>query len=325
MSDEGIMPEGNMAERPPIDPRKFRDPDVTAGGERRATVSLHRLATLWFNTGTLCNITCHNCYMESSPTNDRLAYITASEVRTFLDEIARENLPVEEIGFTGGEPFMNPHFVEMLEDALARGFRALVLTNGMQPMHHKRPPLLAIKERHGAALRVRASMDHYTREKHEAVRGPRTWAPMVEGLTWLAANGFNLAVAGRTLWSEPEEVQRAGYAALFSALDLPVDAWDPAALVLFPEMDATMDVPEITAGCWDILGVAPETVMCASSRMVVKRKGADRPVVVPCTLLPYDPRFELGPNLAGAAGAVRLNHPHCARFCVLGGASCSAR
>ena len=318
------MPEGNLAERPSIDPRKFRDPDVTAAGERRATVSLHRLATLWFNTGTLCNITCHNCYIESSPTNDRLAYITAGEVRAFLDEVARENLPVEEIGFTGGEPFMNPHFLEMLEDALARGFRALVLTNGMKPMHHKRAPLLAIKERHGAALTVRVSMDHCAREKHEAVRGPRTWAPMVEGLTWLAANGFNLAVAGRTLWNEPEKVQRAGYAALFAALDLRLDAWDSAALVLFPEMDATVDVPEITVACWGILGVAPETVMCANSRMVVKRKGAEAPVVVPCTLLPYDPQFELGPDLASAAGTVRLNHPHCARFCVLGGASCSA-
>jgi hypothetical protein len=57
--------------------------------------------------------------------------------------------------------------------------------------------------------------------------------------------------------------------------------------------------------------------------MVVKRKGAQRPAVVACTLLPYDPQFELGTTLADAAGAVKLNHPHCARFCVLGGGSCS--
>ena len=58
--------------------------------------------------------------------------------------------------------------------------------------------------------------------------------------------------------------------------------------------------------------------------MVVKHKGRAHPVVVPCTLLPYDARFELGETLAGAARVVKLNHPHCARFCVLGGASCSA-
>jgi hypothetical protein len=57
--------------------------------------------------------------------------------------------------------------------------------------------------------------------------------------------------------------------------------------------------------------------------MVVRRKGADAPAVIACTLLPYDPQFELGKTLAEAEGAVHLNHPHCAKFCVLGGASCS--
>ena len=64
--------------------------------------------------------------------------------------------------------------------------------------------------------------------------------------------------------------------------------------------------------------------MCASSRMVVKRKGADTPAVLACTLLPYAPEFELGTTLEEAEKDVSLNHPHCAKFCVLGGASCSA-
>jgi hypothetical protein len=58
--------------------------------------------------------------------------------------------------------------------------------------------------------------------------------------------------------------------------------------------------------------------------MVVKRKGAERPAVLACTLVPYDAQFEMGPTLKDAAGSVPLNHPHCARFCVLGGASCNA-
>jgi len=63
--------------------------------------------------------------------------------------------------------------------------------------------------------------------------------------------------------------------------------------------------------------------MCSSSRMVVKRRGAERPTVVACTLTPYDTGFDLGPTLGGALGEVALNHPHCAKFCVLGGASCT--
>ncbi len=316
------MPEGSLAQRSRIDPGKFRDPDVTAAGARRATVALERLRTVWFNTGTLCNIACKNCYIESSPTNDRLAYLSVAEVRDYLDEIASEDLPVEEIGFTGGEPFMNPDLIAMVEESLGRGFRVLVLTNAMKPMWHKRSALLDIMQRHGRNLAMRVSMDHYVASNHEAIRGPGTWAPMIEGLTWLAASGFNLAVAGRTLWGEDDEDERAGYAALFATLGVPVDAGDPTALVLFPEMDATADVPEITTDCWGILGVDPATIMCATSRMVIKRKGAARPLVVPCTLLPDDAQFELGHRLADAAGAVKLNHPHCAKFCVLGGASC---
>ena len=46
-----------------LDPRKFRDPLTTLRGERRAQVALGALDTLWFNTGTLCNLTCQNCYI----------------------------------------------------------------------------------------------------------------------------------------------------------------------------------------------------------------------------------------------------------------------
>jgi hypothetical protein len=133
----------------------------------------------------------------------------------------------------------------------------------------------------------------------------------------------NLRAAGRSCWGEPEADTRLGYARLFAELGIPVDAQDPEALVIFPEMDAERDVAEITEACWGILNVAPETMMCATSRMVVKRKGEDRPVVMPCTLLAYGDDFVMGHTLAEAAGAVKLNHPHCARFCVLGGGSCS--
>jgi hypothetical protein len=50
-------------EAPRLDPRKFRDAFVTAAGERRAQVALRTLETLWFNTGTLCNLTCQHCYI----------------------------------------------------------------------------------------------------------------------------------------------------------------------------------------------------------------------------------------------------------------------
>lgn len=304
---------------------KFTDPERTATGETRAQVALGRLATLWFNTGTLCNIACANCYIRSSPTNDDLVYLTAAEVSTFLDETERGQMGTEEIGFTGGEPFMNPDILAMLEDALGRGFRALVLTNAMQPLLRPRvkADLLILKEKFGAALCLRVSLDHFTAALHEKERGPETWDKAMEGLSWLGQHGFHLSIAGRTCWGEDEAVARMGYGRLFKKRGLSVDAHDPAQLILFPEMDEARDVPEITTGCWSQLGVDPASMMCASARMVAKRKGAGAPAVLACTLLHDAGYFELGPTLGTARRSVRLNHRHCAAFCVLGGGSCS--
>ena len=307
----------------PLDPTKFRDPFVTAKGETRAQVALRSLDTLWFNTGTLCNLTCRNCYIESSPRNDRLAYLTLADVSAYLDEIERDRLPTRLIGFTGGEPFMNRDIIGMLDDVLSRGFDALVLTNAMAPLRRLRPQLLALRDAYGARLRIRVSLDHYAPEVHEAERGRRSWAPTIDGLLWLVRNGFAIDVASRRFSGEPEPDLRAGFARLFADLDLPINATDPVRLMLFPEMDAASDVPEITTACWGILHKSPEDVMCASARMVVKRNGASAPSVLACTLLAYDPQFELGRTLAEASRAVPLNHPFCASFCVLGGAACS--
>jgi Radical SAM superfamily len=307
----------------PLDPRKFVDPLVTAAGEKRATVAQKRLETLWFNTGTLCNLTCRHCYIESSPKNDRLVYLTAAEAASYLDEIERDGLPTSLIGFTGGEPFMNPELPAMLDDALQRGFDVLVLTNAMKPMTKCRPALLRLRDCYGGRLTIRVSLDHYGRPVHEDERGRRSWQPTIDGLLWLARNGFAPHVASRRLSGESEAAIRCGFAESFAGLGVSIDAEDPVALTVFPEMDADAYVPEITEACWRILGKSPESVMCATSRMVVKRKGELHPVVVACTLLPYDPRFELGATLAAAKGAVALNHPHCAKFCVLGGGACS--
>ena len=303
--------------------RKFEDPLVTAAGERRAQVALKALETLWFNTGTLCNLTCGHCYIESSPRNERLVYLTAAEVAEYLDEIAANGLPTRLIAFTGGEPFMNPELPAMLADALSRGFEALVLTNAMKPMAKCKPALLQLNDRFGDRLTIRVSVDHYGRVVHEKERGRRSWKPTIDGLCWLAHNGFSLHVASRRLSGETEAEIRAGFARLFAELGVAIDAADPVRLMVFPEMDANADVPEITEACWGILGKSPESVMCSSARMVVKRKDAVRPAVLACTLLAYDERFELGPTLSAASGAVSLNHPHCAKFCVLGGGACS--
>lgn len=305
---------------------KFSDPFVTAQGEARAHVSLTDPETLWFNTGTLCNIECENCYILSSPTNDALVYITADEVSDYLDQLEDRKWHVREIGFTGGEPFMNPEMIDMTQRALERGYDVLILTNAMQPMMRSRVQagLLGLQSRFPGKLTLRISVDHWRADLHDKERGKGSFARTITGMQWLRDNGFVMTVAGRTVWGESDAESRTGYADLYATHGFDIDAQNPGHTVLFPEMDEMVDVPEITTACWGILNKSPRDVMCASSRMVVKHKGAEAPSVIACTLLPYAPEFDLGATLKDAERDVHLNHPHCAKFCVLGGASCSA-
>lgn len=302
---------------------KFSDPDTTAKGETRAWVEPVRLETLWINTGSLCNLSCENCYIESSPTNDRLSYVNVAEVQTLLDEIRQEGFPTREIGFTGGEPFLNPDMLAILSLCLEGGFQVLVLTNGMNTLLRQRTALEALNARFPERLKLRISLDHYAEEFHARERGTRSWKPALKSLQWLSRAGMAFSIAGRTFWGEDEASLRRGYRELFAREDIRLNANDPHDLVLFPEMDATADVPEITTACWDILGKNPADIMCATSRMVVKHQGDQHLSVMACTLLPYDQRFNLGATLGAAWHSVKLNHPHCAKFCVLGGGSCS--
>lgn len=307
-------------------PAPFADPDITAKGETRASVAFDRLQTLWVMTGTLCNIACTNCYIESSPENDRLVYITPDELEPYLDEVGALVPEPIEIGFTGGEPFLNPHMAALAEAALKRGHRVLILTNAMRPMMRPRVQsgLLDLQARYPGQITLRTSLDHYTPEVHDTERGAGGFAATLEGINWLSNNGFLLALAGRQMTDETMAEARAGYAALIAAHGWDIDAANPAQMVIFPEMDEAGSPPEITVDCWGILNKNPADIMCASSRMIIKRRGAKRPSVVACTLLPYDPQYELATTLTESLRPVKLNHKFCAQFCVLGGASCSA-
>lgn len=323
----------NLSGRP-ID-SKFSNPDVTLDGSLRAKVPFEKLDTLWINTGTLCNIECAHCYILSSPKNDDLVYIKLNDVLPLFEEIETLNLGTREISFTGGEPFMNPEMIAMAEAALSKGFSVLILTNAMAPMMRKsvRTGLLELQEKYSDRLNLRISLDHFSEDFHDKERGNGSFAKSLIGLKWLTEHGINFSIAGRSLWGEASDEALQGFQKLFDDQGWSLTASDQNDLMIFPEMDETADKPEITEKCWDILGLSSKDLMCSSSRMVVKRKGEDTVKVLPCTLLPYRADFEMGHTLESSLitdggmfdkGAVKLCHIHCAKFCVLGGGSCTA-
>lgn len=299
----------------------FENPHRTAKGEPRAKVALQALKTLWLNTGTLCNLSCEHCYIESSPRNDKLAYLSVEDVEPFLDEIEIRGLATQMIGITGGEPFINPSIIEILDLCLSRGFDTLVLSNAFKVLNKHEQSLLDLYRRYPERFFIRVSLDHYTQEKHEAERGPGTFEKTLQRLQWLHTHGFQVSVAGRSMLGESLEESKMGYQRLLGEYEIDLDLEQK--LIVFPEMSSNQKVPEISTGCWEILGVKPEQQMCAHERMLVKRKGASKPVLMPCTLLAYDEQFVMGQSLEEASQPVYLNHRFCAQFCVLGGSSCS--
>lgn len=300
---------------------KFQDMFITAKGEKRASIHLKSLETLWFNTGTLCNLECKNCYIESSPKNDRLSYLTVEDVKPYLDEIKNENLGTRFIGLTGGEPFLNPSIMPIINTVLSYGFEILILTNANRVVRKHQQSLLTTKENYGDKLHIRISLDHFTPALHDKERGEGSFNRTIEQLQWLYENKFNISIASRSLIDETPQESLDGHKKLFDLHGINLDLENK--LVIFPEMHTGREVPEITTTCWNILEIEPDDQMCASERMIVKRKGEQNPVVMPCTLLAYDEKFNLGNTLKESKKIVHLNHRFCAEFCVLGGASCS--
>jgi organic radical activating enzyme len=299
---------------------KFKDPFITAKGNTRAWVDLVELKTLWFNTGTQCNLSCENCYIESSPTNDKLVYISAEEVAPYLDEIETDTM----IGLTGGEPFINPNIQTIIELILSKGHQLLVLTNAYRVLKRHQDFLLKINKDFPGQLFLRISLDHYTKDVHEKERSEGTFDKTISQLQWLSDNNLQISIAGRSLTSETVDEALKGYQKLLDQNGINLKLIQGENIIIFPEMIPDESVPEITTDCWGILNKTPEQQMCATERMIVKRKGAEKPVVLACTLLAYDPQFELGYTLKEAQTRVQLNHAYCAKFCVLGGASCSS-
>src|SRR5207248_8389480 len=91
-------------------------------------VPLAHLYDLWFQVGgTLCNLECRHCFISCSPHNHAFGFLDLKTVQNALEESVK--LGVKEYYFTGGEPFLNPDMVSILELTLRYG-PATVLTNG---------------------------------------------------------------------------------------------------------------------------------------------------------------------------------------------------
>ncbi len=265
----------------------------TPADDARPVVSLFGTALfpprLWVYSNFHCNLACGYCVVASSPTA-RKRELPAARFAALVDEARREGFT--ELYLTGGEPFVHPDIVEMVEYASDR-MTTVVLTNAMLFTGRRRRELARLAGR--PTLTLQSSIDGASAATHDRWRGAGSWVKAMDGLRYASGLGLPLRVAMTSTPDNGDEVE--ALRDMLSALGIEGDdfavrplvqrgfAADAAAAGAIQVSDAVM-VPELTITAdgahWHPVGadvasspdflVAPGQVSLAEAkRLVVER------------------------------------------------------
>jgi len=287
-------------------------------GEKRGYIQPQLLHELWFHTGTSCNLRCPFCLEGSKPGDDRLQFLTLEDAKTFIDEAVE--MGVEKFSFTGGEPFVNPHFISILDYALNLK-PCLLLTNATEPLMNQFAQIIPLNDK-PYPLNFRVSLDHPDPQKHDESRGKGNFKKALDTLGRLHREGFGVSIARHMLDGEDSTAVDKAYAPYFRQAGVPLDI----TIIKFPEFHtpgSLPNVPEITESCMTsyLTEAQRNGFMCHYSKMIVKEKGECG--VYACTLVDDDDDYNLGRTLKEAmTERVMLKHHRC-YSCFAYGASCS--
>ncbi|MCE9525819.1 MAG: radical SAM protein [Planctomycetales bacterium] len=280
-------------------------------------IGLAHLDHLWFQVaGTLCNLTCHHCFISCSPKNNAFGFLSLKEVERRLEESVP--LGVKEYYFTGGEPFLNPAMTGILELTLRYG-PATVLTNGTVLKDEWLERLREAERRSIYSLEFRLSIDGFSPETNDPIRGEGTFARAMKGVVKLALYGFLPIITAARTWPIGEDndvvrrfsqmLQDAGYSRprikILPTLQLGAEETRTCGYASNERVTAEM-----------MTGYDETQLICDHSRIV-----SDRGVHV-CPILIEAEDSVLGKTLAESQGPFTLSHGAC-WTCYQYGAICS--
>lgn len=280
-------------------------------------VELGHLDDLWFQvSGTLCNLTCNHCFISCSPKNRSFGFLTLEEVRRHLQDSVK--LGVKEYYFTGGEPFLNPDIVPILEETLQYG-PATVLTNATVFKDDWLSRLRTAEEDSRYSLEFRVSIDGFSPETNDPIRGEGTFERAMKGLLQLVEFGFLPIVTAARTWEDGEDVEVvAGF-----TQTLKDAGYSRPRIKILPtlrmgaEEDRTCGYRETERVTAEMMADFDATqLVCQHSRIVT-----DRGVHV-CPILIEAPDSKLGDSLADALQPFPITHGACFT-CYQFGAICS--
>jgi molybdenum cofactor biosynthesis enzyme MoaA len=280
-------------------------------------VSLAHLDDLWFQVGgTVCNLTCSHCFISCSPHNHSFGFLGLETVRRALEESI--GLGVKEYYFTGGEPFLNKDIVPILELALRYG-PATVLTNGTVLKDEWLLRLRAAEQSSPYSLEFRVSLDGFTAEVNDPIRGAGTFVRIVRGIRQLVAHGFlPIVTAAETRDDQNHSDLVNGFVRLMRA-----NGYERPRLKILPALRIGAEVQRrrgygpgerVTPAMME--GFDSNQLICSHARSVT-----DRGIFV-CPILIDSADARLGSTLAESLGPFPLRHQAC-HTCYQYGALCA--
>ena len=144
---------------------------------------------LWIYTNFHCNLACEYCVVASSP-RARRRQLEPARFEALVDEAVAEGFT--ELYLTGGEPFVHPDIVALLEYASDR-LPTVVLTNAMLFTGRRAGELERLAGRE--ALTLQSSLDGADACTHDRWRGKGSWAKAMQGIELALDLGLSLRVA----------------------------------------------------------------------------------------------------------------------------------
>ena len=302
-----------------ISPRHGESWTHTREGDPRGYIETTALKELWIHTGSACNLSCPFCLEGSHPGDNRIPLLKLDEVKPFIHEAVE--LGVQKLSFTGGEPFVNRDFVNIL-DFTSQHLPCFVLTNGTQALLGRAKQLARLSNNpHSISFRI--SLDYPDQSKHDEGRGKGSFAESLRGIKLLREQGFKVSIARQMTLGENEQAVDESFYSIFRENGIT----ERLPFTVFPDfgLPGTDDgSPEVSENCMLKYPTAQsrEDFMCSYTRMLVKRGEQVR--VFACTLVDDDPDYDLGASLTESLEPrIMLRHHRCFA-CYSFGASCSA-
>lgn len=269
-------------------------------------IEIRSLDELWFQVaGTVCNLTCHHCFISCSPHNHSFEFLTFEQVETAL--LQSVSFGVREYYFTGGEPFLNPQLVRMLKRTLEFG-PATVLTNGTVLKSDWLTELREAEESSGFSLEIRVSVDGPSAEVNDPVRGDGTFDRAMSGVALLCRLGFLPIITMTQTWDDADNLR------ILDAFRHVLKQYgcDRPRLKILPrlkigaEVDRTegyQETERVNAQMME--GFDRDQLLCHHSRVVTNRG------VCVCPILLESPDAKLGDTLQESLRPFRLKHGAC--------------